>query len=407
MAQSVNRRQAKKRNNGPEGGKRKVVYKRGSIDYAFLFLIMLLLSIGLVMLLSSSAPAGASKFDNSYHFFFKQIVFVFIGLIGMVFFSKLDYRIYRKFAVPIFGVCAFLLVLVAIPGIGVKLNGSRRWLPMPGFQLQPSEFMKFAMAVLVAALVSTGKYDLKKLKSLAPFGIVLGITAVLMLLEPHLSGTIVIVGIGVCVLIVAGMPTKPLFLCGIPLGGLTVVLIYFLSPNRFSRLMRFLSPFEDIQRTGYQIAQALYAMGSGGIFGRGIGQSIQKYSYLPEPYNDFIFSIACEELGLVGAAIIILLFILLIIRGLFIAVNSPDHFGTLLATGITAQVAIQTTLNIAVASSSVPNTGVSLPFFSYGGTAIMMLLFEMGVLLNISRYSKNTGISVSKMVSNFYEKKKK
>ena len=359
------------------------------VDYTFLFLIMLLLSMGLVMLLSASAPAGASKYDNSYHFFTRQIIFVIIGLVGMVVVSKIDYRIYKKYARLYFGICFILLVLVAIPGIGTKLNGSRRWIQLPGFQMQPSEFMKLGIAMFFAEMVASGKYDVRKWKDFGIFAIWLVLVAILMLLEPHLSGTIVIVGIGMWILISAGTKIAP-FLAALPVvGGLGFLVIYLFDSNRLSRILRFISPFEDMQHTGYQIAQALYAMGSGGLFGRGLGQSVQKYSYLPEPYNDFIFSIACEELGLFGAIIIIVAFALLILRGFRIALNAPDTFGTLLATGIMAQVAIQTTLNIAVASSSVPNTGVSLPFFSYGGTAIMVLLIEMGILLNISRASVN------------------
>ncbi len=357
------------------------------IDYTFLFLIMLLLLVGLVMLLSASAPAGASKYNDSYHFFKKQLVFVVAGLIGMVVVSRIDYRIYYKHAKLIFGICLILLVLVAIPGIGISLNGSRRWIQLPGFQLQPSEFMKLGLSMMLAYMVSCGRYNVTDLKKIAPFAAVIGSVAFLMILEPHLSGTIVMVGIGAWILISAGTKIWP-FAVGLPvLGVFGFIGIYFFDANRLARLMRFLSPFEDMQHSGYQIAQALYAMGSGGLFGRGLGQSVQKYSYLPEPYNDFIFSIACEELGLFGGALIIIAFALLILRGFRIALNAPDTFGTLLATGIMAQIAIQTTLNIAVATSSVPNTGVSLPFFSYGGTAILVLLVEMGILLNISRSS--------------------
>lgn len=361
--------------------------RKKGIDYTFLFLIMLLLSAGLVMLLSASAPAGASKYNDSYHFFKKQLVFVVLGLIGMVVVSRIDYRSYYKHAKLIFGICLILLVLVAIPGIGISLNGSRRWIQLPGFQLQPSEFMKLGLSMMLAYMISCGRYTVTDLKKMAPFAAVIGAVAFLMIIEPHLSGTIVMVGIGAWILISAGTKIWP-FAVGLPvLGVIGVIGIYFLDANRLARLMRFLSPFEDMQHSGYQIAQALYAMGSGGLFGRGLGQSVQKYSYLPEPYNDFIFSIACEELGLFGGALIIIAFALLILRGFRIALNAPDTFGTLLATGIMAQIAIQTTLNIAVATSSVPNTGVSLPFFSYGGTAILVLLVEMGILLNISRSS--------------------
>lgn len=364
--------------------------KSKSIDYTFLFIIMLLLSIGLVMLLSASAPAGATKYGSSYHFFGKQLLFVVVGLVFMVIVSKIDYRSYKGLVPVIFVISLVLLALVAIPGIGIKLNGSRRWLPLPGFQLQPSELMKLAISMLFAYMVSTGKYKVERLReAFNPFLIILGVVAGLMLAEPHLSGTIVICGIGIWILVSAGMRVKMLLISSPIVASLVVLVLYFADENRYARIMRFLNPFEDMQNTGYQISQALYAMGSGGLFGRGLGQSVQKYSYLPEPYNDFIFSIACEELGLFGGAIIIVLFALLIIRGFRIALNAPDTYGTLLATGIIAQIAIQTTLNIAVATSSVPNTGVSLPFFSYGGTAILVLLVEMGVLLNISRASIN------------------
>lgn len=361
--------------------------KTHSIDYTFLFLIMLILSIGLVMLLSASAPAGATKFNDSYYFFTRQMVFVIVGVIGMVIVSKIDYRIYKKYAKLYFGICVIMLILVAIPGIGVERNGSRRWFQLPGFQIQPSEFMKLGISLLFAKMISENKYNLTKLQGCVPFGILLGIVMMLMFLEPHLSGLIIMVGIGISIMVSAGTPIWPLAGAGGILGALGTLVIYLSDANRWSRMIIFTNPFQDTRDAGFQIVQALYAMGSGGLFGRGIGQSVQKYSYLPEPYNDFIFSIACEELGLFGAGIIIGLFALLIIRGFRIAANAPDDFGSLLAIGIVAQIAIQTTLNIAVTTSTVPNTGVSLPFFSYGGTAILVLLVEMGILLNISRSS--------------------
>lgn len=368
--------------------------KMKSIDYTFLFLIMLILSIGLVMLLSASAPAGATKFNDSYHFFKKQLLFVVAGVIGMVVVSKIDYRIYKKYAKLYFAVCFVLLVLVAIPGIGKAENGARRWLQLPGFRIQPSEFMKLGVAMIFAKLLSENKYNVRTLKGCVPYGAIIGFVMILMILEPHLSGLIILAGIAVCILIAAGTPVWPFATVGGVLGVVGVVAIRFLDPNRWSRLVIFTNPFQDTRDAGFQVVQALYAMGSGGLFGKGLGQSVQKYSYLPEPYNDFIFSIACEELGFVGAAIIIALFGLLVFRGLRIALNAPDSFGTLLSIGIVAQVAIQTILNIAVATSSVPNTGVSLPFFSYGGTAILVLLVEMGILLNISRASVSEHVSM-------------
>ena len=283
--------------------------------------------------------------------------------------------------------CTFMLILVAIPFIGKSFNGARRWLPIPGIQIQPSEFMKPVIAMYFATQIEQGKNDLRTLKGNMPYlGWIAAITA-LMLAEPHLSGAIIIAGIGMVLLVAGGMPVKPIIAGIIPVGAAVVGGVYLWSPVRWNRIVSFLHPFQDVQNTGYQVVQGLYAIGSGRIFGLGLGQSVQKYTYLPEPYNDFIFAIVCEELGLVGAVIVIALFALLIMRALRIALNAPDTYSMLVGIGITAQIAIQTTLNIAVATSSVPNTGVSLPFFSYGGTSVMTLLLEMGVLLNISRYS--------------------
>ena len=283
--------------------------------------------------------------------------------------------------------CTFMLILVAIPFIGKSFNGARRWLPIPGIQIQPSEFMKPVIAMYFATQIEQGKSDLRTLKGNMPYLGWIAVITALMLAEPHLSGAIIIAGIGMVLLVAGGMPVKPIIAGIVPVGAAVVGGVYLWSPVRWNRIVSFLHPFQDVQNTGYQVVQGLYAIGSGRIFGLGLGQSVQKYTYLPEPYNDFIFAIVCEELGLVGAVIVIALFALLIMRALRIALNAPDTYSMLVGIGITAQIAIQTTLNIAVATSSVPNTGVSLPFFSYGGTSLMTLLLEMGVLLNISRYS--------------------
>jgi cell division protein FtsW len=360
----------------------------GDIDYTFLSIVILMVSFGLVMLLSASAPTASNLYDgDSYGLFKKQLAFVIVGLFGMWFVSRINFNRYKKYVPMFMLICVFMLMLVAVPFIGKSINGARRWLPIPGIQLQPSEFMKPVIAMYFALQIEQGKHDLKTLRGNLPFLGWIALVVALMLLEPHLSGAIIIAGIGVVLMIAGGMPIKPLLIGIIPVGVLVVGGVYLLSPVRWDRIMSFLHPFDDIQNTGYQVTQGLYAIGSGGIFGLGLGQSVQKYSYLPEPYNDFIFAIICEELGLFGAIIVILLFVALILRALRIAMNAPDTYSTLTGIGITAQIAIQTTLNIAVATSSVPNTGVSLPFFSYGGTAIMTLLLEMGVLLNISRYS--------------------
>lgn len=359
----------------------------GDMDYTFLFIVILLLFFGLVMLLSASAPSGNTIYGDSYYFFKKQVIGAAIGLIGMFVISKVNYNVYKAFAKPMMIICTILLVFVLIPGIGVKLNGSRRWLNTPFLQLQPSEFMKPVIAMYFAKLIDNGKYDLKKLGGNLPYVGWLIVVLGLMLMETHLSGAIVIAGIGITVMIAGGTPIKPILIGLLVIIPVGIIAVHAISAVRWARVTSFLDPFRDIRNQSYQVAQGLYAIGSGGFFGLGLGQSVQKYSYLPEPYNDFIFAIVCEELGLVGAIVVILLFAALIMRAIKIAMNAPDTYSSIVALGISAHLAIQTVLNIAVATSSVPNTGVSLPFFSYGGTAILTLLMEMGVLLNISRYS--------------------
>ena len=360
---------------------------RGSyMDYTFLFIVVLLLVSGLVMLLSASAPSANRIYGNSYYFFLKQLLCAMIGIAGMLVISRINYNVYKKLAPKMMIVCVVLLVCVLIPGIGVSHNGSRRWLNTPVIELQPSEFMKPVITMYFARLIDSGKYNLKKIGGNLPYVGVMFIVLGLMLMETHLSGAIVIAGVGVSVMIAGGTPIKPVLIGAIILIPAAIFGVYNLSEVRWARVTSFLDPFRDIRDESYQVAQGLYAIGSGGIFGLGLGRSVQKY-YLPEPYNDFIFTIVCEELGLVGATVVILLFAALIIRAVRIAMNAPDTYSSLVAIGIAAHLAIQTILNIAVATSSVPNTGVSLPFFSYGGTAIMTLLMEMGVLLNISRYS--------------------
>lgn len=392
----------KKRKSGTENVKKETVHakktsrnaealkkerKSGIIDYTFLFIVVLIVCVGMVMLLSASTPAARTKYGNSYYFFSKQLIFVVIGFIGMGVTSYVDYRIYKKYALYIFGTALFLIAIVAIPGIGIKLNGSRRWLPMPGFNFQPSELMKISIAVLFAAWIDDNKFGINTFKGSLRYYAVIGVVSIFMLLEPHLSGTIVIAGIGLTIMVVSGTPLKPIGIAAPVVGSLGFGAIYVLDPGRLARLMRFMDPFSDLQHTGYQISQALYAIGSGGIFGKGLGRSVQKFSYLPEPYNDFIFAVVCEELGIIGASLVIVLFAALLWKGMKIAFSAPDKFGSLLVVGIMSQVAIQTIFNIAVATASIPNTGVSLPFFSYGGTAVMILLCEMGIILNVSRNS--------------------
>lgn len=360
---------------------------RGEMDYTFLVIVILVVAVGLVMMLSASAPASKQINGNSYGLFMKQAIFAVAGFIGMYVASRVDYNSYKHLMPKAMFFCAVLLLLVLLPGTGKSLNGSKRWLNIPVFTIQPSEFAKPVIAMYFALMIEKAPTDVKRMMGNIPYFTVLAVILALMLLETHLSGAIVIAGIAFAVLYFSGMPIKPMIFAAIPVVALVVVIIYFYSPVRWARILSFLDPFEDMQDKGYQISQAIYAIGSGKIFGLGLGQSVQKYSYLPEPYNDFIFAIICEELGLVGAILVMVLFLALIVRGIKIALNAPDIYGTLTALGIVSQLAIQTVLNLAVATSTIPNTGVSLPFFSYGGTSIMALLIEMGILLNISRHS--------------------
>lgn len=361
--------------------------KIGQIDYTFLTIIIIIVCTGLIMLLSASAPAANRKFGNSYHFFLKQLMFACIGFAAMIFISRIDYRRYKKYTGKLMILCIVLLIMVFLPVIGVEHNGSRRWINLIVTEFQPSELMKVAIAMFFAAEIESKRHDMSNIKGLGFYLFWIGVTAVLLMLETHLSGTIIICGIAVVVMIVGGLNMK--WVAG---GGAVVVplgFLYVMTDNvRRARLLNFTNPFADTKLTGYQVVQGLYAIGSGGLFGLGLGQSVQKYTYLPEPYNDFIFAIICEELGFVGAVFIIALFAVLIFRGIKIALNAPDVFGMLTVVGIMAQIGIQAMLNIAVVTSSIPNTGVTLPFFSSGGTALMVLLAEMGIVLNISKHSK-------------------
>lgn len=357
--------------------------KKG-FDVTFLLLVIIMTCTGLIMLLSASAPAASTKYGNAYHYFFRQFMFAVAGFFIMLGISNFDYRRYKPFAKAFMILCVILLFLVLV--IGVEHQGARRWLNT-GIEWQPSEIMKLAIAMYFARMVEDGKTELKSIKSLLPYGGWMLVTAALLMLETHLSGTIIICGIGFVILIAAGARIR-YFLGMAAVGGPIAVLLLKMDPVRWSRVENLFDPFSDMQGVGYQVVQGLYAIATGGFFGLGLGQSVQKYSYLPEPYNDFIFAIICEEMGLFGALMIIFLFAALIIRGIKIASETSDVFGSLMVTGIMAQIAIQTILNIAVVTSTIPNTGVALPFFSYGGTSLVMLFAEMGIVLNVSRYSR-------------------
>lgn len=359
----------------------------GSIDLPFMVLVLTLVIFGLIMLFSASYATAYYRFNDSYKFIKQQAFFAVIGVIAMFVASRVDYHIFHKLALPLLALTMVLLVIVLFMP---ELNGAKRWIFIPGLgNFQPSEVAKFAVIVLFANIIAVNADRMKTFSyGVLPFGIVLGAVAVLMLLEPHLSGTILICSIGAVMMFIGGTSLKWFGIGGaIGAGGITAAVLAFpdLVPYAMTRIEMWQNPFMDIQGKGHQTVQSLYAIGSGGLFGLGLGNSRQKHMYVPEPQNDFIFSIICEELGFVGAMLVVLLFVALLIRGATIAIYAKDKFGAMLVVGITAQVTIQAMLNIAVVTNTIPNTGISLPFFSYGGTSLLMLLGEMGIVLSVSR----------------------
>ncbi len=362
--------------------------ERGSMDLIFLILVLTLLGIGLIMLFSASYAYAYYYDGNSFHYITRQLAFAVVGVVALLVVSQIDYHILRRFALLLLGGTLFLLVLVLFYHTQAT---AKRWIPIVGtFTFQPSELAKFTIVVVFAHLISLNYDRMSDPRyGLWPFLSIMGIIALLMVLQPHLSGTILILSIGVVLMFIGGTNLKWFALGGLFLVGAVVVIIFIPDavPYAMSRLEHWINPASDPTGAGYQTLQSLYAIGSGGLLGVGIGNSRQKHLYLPEPQNDFVFSVVCEELGFVGATIILLLFVLLVWRGFAIAMRCRDRFGSMLAVGLTTQVGVQTILNIAVVSNTIPNTGISLPFFSYGGTALCMLLAQMGVVLSVSRYS--------------------
>jgi len=358
----------------------------GKPDFLFLFLVLILLVFGLIMVASSSHVSALYKYGDSYHYIKRQLFFAVVGVLIMLGVAFFDYHKLRKWSFAILCVAVFLLIFVLIPSpLSVKVNGARRWLNF-GVQFQPSEIGKFAVILTLASYISANYKRMKEIKMSAFPIIVLLIVVGLVAVETHLSGAILIFAIGAIMLFVGGFPAKYFLIAGgTGIAGLVGIVLF--TPYMQSRIEMWLDPFKDAQGRGYQVIQSLYAIGSGGLLGLGLGQSRQKHLYIPEPQNDYIFSIALEELGFVGGVFIMLLFVLLIWRGFSIAFHARDKFGSLLVIGIVSRVAVQTILNIGVVTNALPSTGISLPFFSYGGTALVMLLVEMGVVLSVSRLS--------------------
>ena len=360
---------------------------RPGLDVAFLAILLLLLCYGLLMLYSAGYAVALYRRGDAYAYIRPQLLFAALGVAAMYAASLVDYHIWHRLAWPLLGVSLVLLVIVLFMP---EYNGCKRWLVLPGLgTLQPSEIAKFSVVLVFSHIISLNHDRMKTFSTgVLPFGLVLGAVAVLMLLEPHLSGTVLILGIGAVLMFVGGTGLRWFGIAaalGVGAVAAAVVLLPDLVPYAASRLASWQDPFADPLGAGHQTIQSLYAIASGGLVGLGLGNSRQKYLYVPEPQNDFIFSILCEELGFAGAALVILLFLALFLRGMSIAVRARDKFGALLVVGFVTQVILQAVLNIAVVTNTIPNTGISLPFFSSGGTSLMMLLGEMGIVLSVSR----------------------
>lgn len=363
--------------------------KGTSVDMPLLIITLTLLVFGLIMLYSASYVVGIYRKGDSMHYIKNQLVFAVVGVAVMLIASKIDYRILRRYSWLILGLAYILLTIVLFMP---EIKGVKRWIIIPGvMSFQPSEIAKFAVILIFADMIQKKGDKMKTLQhGVIPFGTILGVTALFMLLEPHLSGTVIICGIGVIMMFIGGTDFK-WFALGITVIVVAVVAAVVMFPDLVpyaqSRIVAWRNPEADLTGSGYQSYQSLLAIGSGGLFGLGLGNSRQKHLHLPEPQNDFIFSVICEELGFFGGMMVIGLFLALLIRGIYVASRAKDKFGAMLVVGIISQISIQAFLNIAVATNTIPNTGISLPFFSEGGTSLLMLLGEMGIALSVSRYA--------------------
>ena len=356
-------------------------------DSVIFYTTILLVFIGIIMVFSASYVQSSFKHHDAYYFLKRNVIYAILGFISMMFISNIDYTFWKKNA-KVTGIIATVLLLLVITPLGIKANGARRWLGFGGLTIQPAEIAKFATIIITAKIIEI-RYD--KMKSLTkgviPVLIVPIIFFALIMCQPNMStaGTIILV---VFVMVfVAGMNMK--FVIAMFGSGVAAFLVLALtSEYRLKRILSFLDPFQDPLGNGYQVIQGLYALGSGGLFGMGLGKSQQKWFYIPEPQNDFIFAIIGEELGLVGCAIVIMLFVILVYRCVRIALKCSNVFACMMVIGIGAQIGIQAALNIAVATSSMPVTGVALPFISYGGTSLIIFMSAVGIVLNISKHVK-------------------
>lgn len=361
--------------------------KKKSPDFVLFLTVMSLLSLGVIMVFSASEYSTMVTYNDSFYFFKRQVVWALLGLTAMFFMMNYDYRRLKHYVGPILIIAFVLLAVVLIPGIGKEVNGARRWIGVGPIPFAPAELVKLCIIIFTAYGLAKEKDRVKQFtRGVLPYLTVMALAAGLILIQPDLGTAISLAGIVFVMIFAAG--ARMTHLGSLAAAGLVAVgFAIALKPYRMQRFLAFLDPWADPQGTGFHIIQGLYAIGSGGLFGLGLGQSKQKFLYLPESHTDFIFAITAEELGFIGASLVIMLFILFIWRGLKIAVTSQDPFASLLATGITAWVGVQAIINIGVVTGSLPVTGIPLPFISSGGTSLLFTMIGVGILLNISRFT--------------------
>jgi cell division protein FtsW len=367
----------------------RVPLKKSTPDFILIIVTLTLLAVGLIMVYSASAVWADYKFDDSFFFAKRQLLFAAVGVFAMFFIMNVEYWTWKNWAKVLIIICFVLLVLVLIPGIGVLRNGSRSWIGVGAFSIQPSEFMKLAMIAFLAKYLSENqKYITSFRKGVLPSLLLVFTAFGMIMLQPDLGTGTVMVGTCVVMIFISGARVMHFAWMGLAgLAGFAALVVS--APYRIKRITSFLDPWEDPLNSGFQIIQSLYAIGPGGLFGLGLGESRQKFFYLPEPQNDFIFAILAEELGFIGGTFVLLLFALILWRGIRIALGAPDLFGSFLAVGIVSMIAIQVMINVGVVTGLMPVTGITLPFLSYGGSSLTLMLMAVGVLLNISRYSRN------------------
>lgn len=360
--------------------------KKGSPDFMLFLTVLLLLGIGIIMVFSSSQYFSYYQYKDSFHFLRRQFFNSLVGIGAMIFVLKVNYKKLKVLAKPALITSFILLAALLIPGVGIEVNGSVRWLGVGGFQVQPSEILKVSMVLYLALFLSERQHLMKSFTKgfLPPLGI-MGVACLLIMKQPDLGTALALAGTTVVMLWAAGARKTHLailIVCGVAL----ILAAIILEPYRMERLMAFLDPWKDPQDSGFQTIQSLLAIGSGGLAGVGLGFGRAKMFYLPERHTDFIFAIIAEELGFIGGAVVIILFLLFVWRGLKVAVSFPEAFGSLIAIGITAMVGIQAIINLGVVTGSLPVTGITLPFISYGGSSLLFSLAGIGLLLNVSRY---------------------